>query len=115
MIRLGRSLTPDTQASPSGGVAFTYWESVTESPVEPTSSSVLSVLEQQFPEELKLSTKAMLTTMRRSMLSGNPLPTLLARVLAYLLPAESVARLQNEIASLTQTSSSNQATFAGLE
>lgn len=103
MIRLGRFSTLNLQEFPKEGAEFIFWESVTESPLEPIYSSVQSVLDEEPKNPRKVSPKSAKGYLRRQLESGKPLPTLLNNALMNLIHVESRQQSQNETGNQTQT------------
>ena len=103
MIRLGRSSTPNTQEFPKEGAGFTFWESVTESPMEPTYSSVESVVDLEPMKPRNVSPKSAAGYLRRQSEGGKRLPTLLNNALMNLIPVESPQQSPRGTGKATQT------------
>lgn len=96
MIRLGRSSTPNSAACHKEGVEFTYWDSVMESPQEPTRSTIRDVLLMNCDPKLMLSNKSAIGILRRALERNIPLPSLLANALTNMLSADYLEQLRNE-------------------
>ena len=88
MTRLTRSLIHNSVEFHNGGVEFTFWESVTESPPVPISSNVESVLDQRLDDHRQVLKRSAQGYLRRQSESGKPLPTLLNNALTNLMNAE---------------------------
>jgi hypothetical protein len=84
-MRLGQSTTPSFLEFPNEDVEFTLWQSVTESHLEPKSSSLENVILTNTDEKWSLSHKALSGVLRRSQKEGKKdLPTSLVKAMQNL-------------------------------